>query len=175
MRNKGHRESNGSTAMLYAFSMHLTWWARISRVGTHLWWGRIRRHGTRMEWVGRGEFPVPGQFILRVVPWISGDMGRVRIWIICLSLPLSYLQNPSCRDLACVLRPHWPSTQLSCPSTYPSLCLLDIWSFWQWPSSPCNTSVIGPGKFCFENYFSYKNFLLAIQIPSHTWRKRMFP
>lgn len=86
------------------------------------------------------------------------DMGRVRIWITRLSLPISYLQNPSCHDLARVLRPPWPYTQLSCPSTYPSLCLLDIWSFRQWPSFPCNTSVTGPSKFCFENNFFLEEF-----------------
>lgn len=180
MRNK-RAESlvEGSTAMLYAFCVHLTWRARISRVGSHLWWDRIRRHGTKMEWVGGGKFPAPGQFIpeggalnFRRETWEGWGYGK-RVFL-CLfpTFKTRAAVNWRCRDLACALCPPWPASL----SIYPSFLLPFRYLMFQTVVIvPCNTSITGPGKFCFENHFSYKSFLLAIQIPSYTWRKRMFP
>lgn len=159
MKQVAKKESKQrNTAVSCAFWMQLSWWARVSRVGTHLWCGRIRR-----PWGQNGVGGWVGESFLSLASSSRGwcpelqewDVGRMRVQRVS-RLPVSRLQNLSCHDLACDLYPHWPYIQLSHPSAYPSLCLFtDVWNFWQWPSFPCNyyTLVIGSGKFCFENHF----------------------
>lgn len=125
MKQVAKKESKQrNTAVSCAFWMQLSWWARVSRVGTHLWCGRIRRPWGQNGVGGWGRVSCPWTVHPRVVPWTAGvthgkDEGVQRV----SHLPVSRLQNLSCHDLAWNLYPHWPYIQLSHLSTYPSLCL----------------------------------------------------
>lgn len=158
MRNKRRGESNGgkyscALCFLHAFdlvSMHF-------KSGHSFVTGQNQEAWARMEWWVGQSFLLLDSSSLRVVPRISGERRGKREDMDNASFFACFLPSkPEPPWLGAAVTWHVPCAlpgQLPCPSTHPSFCLLDIWSFRQGPSFPVTLQSQGQVNFVLKIIF----------------------